>query len=130
VSRLSRIALAALLTLLLAACSNPLEDDGDEGSASSPASETATDSPRATLAPLAIVTPTPVDPRRIPGTPTEPPETGPVPETYIVQENDTLYSIAIRYQLNLADIVALNGLSDPNDIEVGQELRLPVPDQQ
>jgi len=127
VSHLPRIALIALATLLLAACTNPLDDD--EARSSSP-EETATNEPAATLAPLAIVTPTPVDPSRIPGTPTEPPETGPVPETYVVQEGDTLYSIAIRYQLNLADIVALNGLSDPNDIEVGQEIRLPVPEQQ
>lgn len=124
---LSWIALAACLVLVLAACSNPL-DDSEEGRVPEPG-ETATSEARPTLQPMVVVTPTEVDPRRIPSTPTAPPENVTIPETYVVQEGDTLYSIAIQFQMNLAEIVSLNGLSDPNDIEVGQELRLPVPAQ-
>ncbi len=121
----TRLAVLMLVALLLAGCGNPLEDDEPETSAPR---QTATSAPEATLAPLAIVTPTEVDPRHIPGTPTPPPEAVTVPETHVVQEGDSLYSIAIKFQLDLAEIVALNGLSDPNDIEVGQELQLPVPE--
>jgi LysM repeat protein len=102
---------------------------GDDDSKSSVEGATATAEPNATLPPMRIVTPTPVDPLQIPGTATGTPENVSVPETYVVQEGDSLYSIAARFQVALADIVALNGLSDPNDISVGQELRLPVPEQ-
>jgi LysM repeat protein len=122
VIRLASLVLLALMVPIIAAC-NPLEEEEPTSVAT-----TATEAraPQATLAPLRIVTPTPIDPRRIPATATEPAGEISVPSTYIVEEGDSLYSIAIKFQLNLAEIVALNGLSDPNDIEVGQELQLPV----
>jgi hypothetical protein len=118
------LALAATF-LLVTGCAGL----GDGNEASSDESGTATAAPNATLEPMRIVTPTPVDPRQIPATATGTPENVTVPETYIVQEGDSLYSIAARFQVALADIVALNGLSDPNDITVGQQLKLPVPKQ-
>lgn len=44
--------------------------------------------------------------------------------TYIVQKGDTLSDIAQRYGTNVASLVALNKISDPNRIYAGQELKL------
>jgi lipoprotein NlpD len=43
----------------------------------------------------------------------------------VVAEGDSLYAIAIRFGVEIRAIIELNGLSDPNDIQVGQELRIP-----
>ncbi len=43
---------------------------------------------------------------------------------YYVQRGDTLSGIARRYGLNKDDLVAINGISNPNRIVVGQQLRL------
>jgi LysM repeat protein len=45
--------------------------------------------------------------------------------TYVVQAGDTLGAIAASQGVPLADIAALNGISDPYVISVGQELKLP-----
>lgn len=45
--------------------------------------------------------------------------------TYIVQADDTLYSIAARFGKNVWDIVVANNLADPALIYVGQELIIP-----
>jgi LysM repeat protein len=120
-------ALLALLVCasLLAGCGS----FGDDENEASDATTTETIQEQgATLAPMTIVTRTPVDLDQIP-TVTES-EPGPieVPATYVVQEGDSLYSIAIRFQVDLAEIVALNNLADPNDISVGQELQMPAPE--
>ncbi len=54
---------------------------------------------------------------------TSAPVTGGV--TYIVQADDTLYSIAARFGKNVWDIVVANNLADPALIYVGQELIIP-----
>ncbi|MEZ4521112.1 MAG: LysM peptidoglycan-binding domain-containing protein [Thermomicrobiales bacterium] len=122
-----KLAISGLLIALVLAACGPL--GGDDQAADPGATRTPTQPvPASTLPPMEIVTRTPVDPARIPATEEGTPVDVEVPETYVVQEGDSLYSIAIQFQLELADIVALNGLSDPNDISVGQELKLPVPD--
>ncbi len=61
------------------------------------------------------------------------PTTVPVPEptatptTYVVQSGDTLGVIAERYELAVEDLMAANGLTDPNALSVGQLLIIPVP---
>lgn len=45
---------------------------------------------------------------------------------YTVGRGDTLFSIAQRHGTTVAAIVALNGLADPDDIEVGQVLLIPA----
>ncbi len=120
---LQAIVIVGALAALLAAC-GPIGDDEPQVSGPTP---TATAEPAETLPPMQIVTRTPVDPSQIPPTPSGTAEEIVVPATYVVQDGDSLYSIAIRFQLELAEIVALNGLNDPNDISVGQELLLPVP---
>lgn len=47
--------------------------------------------------------------------------------TYIVQAGDTLGAIAQRYELAVEDILAANGLTDPNALALGQVLVIPVP---
>ena len=47
---------------------------------------------------------------------------------YIVKRGDTLYSIALDHGASYRDIAAWNGLSDPNKIEVGQQLRVVPPE--
>ncbi len=106
----------------LGACSSPLGPD--EAGETEPAT---TPSPTIDIPLLRVVTPTAVDPddSSLESTPT--PEFVEVPATYVVQDGDTLYSIAARFGLELAEIVERNQLSDPNDIQVGQELQLPDP---
>ncbi len=121
--RISALLLTVAIVILLAGC-NPVSEDATPaaGVTPSPTSKTI-----ATLPPMRIVTRTPVDQSQIPPTAGGTQTALEVPSTYVVQEGDTLYSIAKRFQLDLAAIVALNGLSDPNDISVGRELQLPAP---
>ena len=46
------------------------------------------------------------------------------PQTYVVQQGDTLYSIAFNFGFDYNDLARLNGIQDPTMIHVGQELRL------
>lgn len=48
---------------------------------------------------------------------------------YTVKRGDTLYRIALEFGQNYRDIVAWNKLSSPNDIRIGQVLRVLPPDQ-
>jgi prefoldin subunit 5 len=45
--------------------------------------------------------------------------------THTVQRGETLASIASKYGVEISDIVAANGISNPNLIAVGQELVIP-----
>lgn len=51
----------------------------------------------------------------------------PPPGYYRVKPGDTLYRIALNYGQNYRDIAAWNNLSDPNQIEVDQLLRVVPP---
>lgn len=46
-------------------------------------------------------------------------------ETYVVVEGDTLWDIAALFGTTVDEIVAANGLSDPEDIAIGDELIIP-----
>lgn len=48
-----------------------------------------------------------------------------VPKTYVVQSGDTLSGIALSLDISMADLIALNGITDPNKIRPGQVLKLP-----
>ncbi len=48
--------------------------------------------------------------------------------TYTVKRGDTLYRIALDFGQSYGELVAWNNLSDPNDIKVGQVLRVTPPD--
>jgi LysM repeat protein len=53
-------------------------------------------------------------------------EASPVPLSYTVQEGDTLGAIAQDYGVRLEDLMAANGIVDPNVLHVGQTLIIPV----
>ncbi len=47
-----------------------------------------------------------------------------LPDSYLVQPGDTLYSIAARYDLSVGSLAALNDLDDPNRIAAGARLKI------
>jgi len=47
------------------------------------------------------------------------------PKTHIVKSGDSLYNIAIKYGTTVAAIASLNSIADPNNIKVGQTLKIP-----
>lgn len=63
-----------------------------------------------------------------------PPSPTPIPvpvsttiiETYTVRYGDTLGAIAARSDLSIEDLMRLNGLTNPNALQIGQVLKIPV----
>lgn len=113
-----RAGILVLMILLTAGCGGLLDRGGD-ASTVVPATPT---TERPTVMP--IVTPTVVAPTA-PATGTAAAGPAENPATYVVAEGDSLYAIALRFGVDLNALIELNGLSNPNDISVGQELRIP-----
>jgi murein DD-endopeptidase MepM/ murein hydrolase activator NlpD len=67
-----------------------------------------------------ILTPTPDAPHSLPSLRTD-------VELYIVQPNDSLGQIAQRYFVSVDKILEVNEISQPDFLEVGQELTIPPP---
>lgn len=67
-----------------------------------------------------VLTPTPDAPHPLPQERTQ-------EEQYAVQPGDSLASIAQRYLINVDQLVQANNLADPNHVEVGQVLVVPLP---
>ena len=44
---------------------------------------------------------------------------------YIVQPGDSLSSIAVRFSVSLADLMSANNITDPNQLDAGQQLVIP-----
>ena len=44
---------------------------------------------------------------------------------YVVQEGDTLYGIAVQFNVTMEALMEENGMEDPNALQLGQELRIP-----
>jgi LysM repeat protein len=59
-------------------------------------------------------------------TATRPPAPTATPATYTVQFGDTLGLIAQRFGLQVEDLLAANGLTNPDSLSVGQVLIIPV----
>lgn len=80
-------------------------------------------------APEAPAAPTPAATQPAVATPTPPPTPSApaAPETYVVAEGDTLGAIAERLGTSSQALAAENGITDPNLIVIGQELRVPQP---
>jgi LysM repeat protein len=49
-----------------------------------------------------------------------------VQKFYIIKRGDTLGNIAKAFQVRLADLQALNGITNPDDIQAGDELQIPT----
>ena len=63
---------------------------------------------------------------KIPGTaPTPIPTEPPVTTVHVVQRGETLHTIALRYGVTVADIMAANGITNPDRIYIGQRLTMP-----
>ena len=48
-----------------------------------------------------------------------------IPDSYVVQEGDTLSAIAERFHVDVAQLASANGITDPDDIQAGQPLAVP-----
>src|SRR5579884_4152336 len=48
------------------------------------------------------------------------------PQSIVIGRGDTLTAIAARYGTTVAELVALNGLGNPDHVEAGARLRLPT----
>lgn len=46
---------------------------------------------------------------------------------YVVQPGDTLLEIAQKYGVDLDELVAVNHIANPDEIDTGQELMIPAP---
>ena len=83
--------------------------------------------PTATPTPLHSDTPTPTETDPPPtATATATPTPTATPIVHIVQQGDTLLAIANRYGLSVATLAQLNGIANPNDIDIGQALLIPT----
>ncbi|MFV1858701.1 MAG: LysM peptidoglycan-binding domain-containing protein [Anaerolineales bacterium] len=83
-----------------------------------------------TETPAPTSTPQPATATAEPSVTLEPSET-PTPEgplTYVVEEGDSLASIADQFGVTIDQLIAANNLVDPNNIGVGSQLIIPDPD--
>ncbi|GIK57815.1 MAG: LysM peptidoglycan-binding domain-containing protein [Chloroflexi bacterium] len=87
-------------------------------------------------APLPTVDPLqPVEPTPDPGAPPVieataepiPPATGGGQTVHVVASGDTLFNISQRYGVPMDQIMAANGITDPNNLVVGTQLVIPAP---
>jgi murein DD-endopeptidase MepM/ murein hydrolase activator NlpD len=70
-----------------------------------------------------VMTPTPNAPRSLPPLRSE-------SEQYFVQPNDSLHTIARSYSVSIEALLEANAISQPDFLEVGQELTIPAPQPQ
>ena len=50
-----------------------------------------------------------------------------VPKFYTVQSGDTLDKIAAKFGVTRDELMAANGITDPDHVELGEELTIPAP---
>ena len=50
-----------------------------------------------------------------------------IPVVHKIESGDLLANIAIRYGVDYDELISLNGIVDPDHIEVGDELQIPPP---
>lgn len=76
-----------------------------------------------------VLTSTPSNPTPVPIQPTPNPVRFPMElqadGSYVVQAGDTLALIAARFAVSLDSLIALNNITDPNQLEVNQVLEIP-----
>ena len=84
------------------------------------AAATVTATPTATAAGSATAEVTPLP------TPTPTPQPSPFSE-YVVQSGDSLSSIAQQFGTTADELARINGITDPNTLDIGQKLQVPRP---
>ena len=47
------------------------------------------------------------------------------PVYYTVEPGDSLFGIAEKFELNMAELMNINGITDPDRVDAGQQLKLP-----
>jgi LysM repeat protein len=53
------------------------------------------------------------------------PENGAEDGTYVVQDGDTLYDIAVRFGVTMEQLMEANNMDNPDELQLGQELQIP-----
>ena len=53
------------------------------------------------------------------------PEPTPPPQVYVVKAGDTLYAIAQRFSCDVEELIQVNGIANPNALQVGQQMQIP-----
>ena len=53
------------------------------------------------------------------------PASGPTPGTYTIQSGDTLLALAYQFGVPVLALQSANGITDPQDLQIGQELIVP-----
>ena len=99
-----------------------------QGCGTTPKQETVVTPPQPVMPPLPeqpVVKPVPVKPVIRPVVPAEAAPETLATKSYVVKQGDSLSLIAHRFHLTVKEIVALNKLSSPDKIRVGQKLVLP-----
>jgi len=81
-------------------------------------------------APAQAVIETGTDTAEVPSAPGLPdagsvPEPSPPPQVYVVKAGDTLYAIADRFNCDVEELIRVNGITNPNALQVGQQLQIP-----
>ena len=91
-------------------------------------SVTPTGTPQGTTTGTPGVSPTPGGTPVATSTPTPSPTPEPSPfEEYTVQQGDSLSSIAQQFGTTADELARINGITDPNTLNVGQKLQVPRP---
>ncbi len=111
---------AATTTISLTNTPSPEETQAIPTAAAT-AATTATPTPIATAA----VMPTATAPTTITATATVVPAASSTPGKHIVQANENLFRIALRYGTTIEALAQANGITNPALIMVGQELKIP-----
>lgn len=60
-------------------------------------------------------------------TTTLPPTTTTIPDTYVIQSGDSLFSIAQMFGISTSELAVYNGITNPDHIQAGQKLKIPQP---
>jgi lipoprotein NlpD len=107
---MKRIVLVAVLLLLFVACEKNQEPAPPSPPASTQQSSPGPETQRSSEAPP------PADEKAHPAT-----------EKYTVAKGDTLFGIAQKHGLDYRDLAKWNNIEDPDQIRVGQDLRLTAP---
>jgi len=91
-------------------------------------SVTPTGTPQGTATGTPGVSPTPGGTPGATSTPTPSPTPEPSPfQEYTVQQGDSLSSIATQFGTTADELARINGITDPNTLNVGQKLQVPRP---